>query len=57
MKCAEEPVGLRCPQKNEPQPLGSRGSTPSELRVRGWGGFTRRLTGNDRVEGLFRPCR
>jgi len=21
MRCAEEPVGLRCPEKNEPQPL------------------------------------
>jgi hypothetical protein len=24
-------------KKNEPQPLGSWGSTPNEFRVRGWG--------------------
>ena len=32
------PRRLRCPKKNEPQPLESNwGSTPGELRVRGWG--------------------
>jgi hypothetical protein len=41
-------------EKNEPQLVSSRGSTPSELRVRGWG-LTRRMTLNDTAEGLFRP--
>jgi hypothetical protein len=41
-------------EKNEPQLLSSRGSTPSELRVKGWG-LTRRIAINEIAEGLFRP--
>jgi hypothetical protein len=49
--CAELHLG---PQKDEPQPQSSWGSTPSELRVRGWGGL-HPATDNDSAEGLFRP--
>ena len=43
------------PQKNEPQPLRAAGVRRRLIEGEGLGGFARRLSVNDSLEGLFRP--